>query len=39
MATNAAQVESALAGFLNNSGAPLSGGKLYTYEAGPYRKP
>ena len=34
MATNAAQVESALAGFLNNSGAPLSGGKLYTYEAG-----
>ena len=34
MASRGAQVESALAGYLDESGNPLQSGKVYTYEAG-----
>lgn len=34
MATKAAQVESALAGYIDASNRPLENGKIYTYEAG-----
>tara|TARA_R110000744_G_scaffold228_2_gene859 strand:- start:2576 stop:5464 length:2889 start_codon:yes stop_codon:yes gene_type:complete len=34
MASKGAQVEAALAGYLNKAGNPLAGGKVWTYEAG-----